>query len=293
MSDVTVGQIDPYDGMDLGAYRYAVAKLLRLLIQARLKQEPEFLDQDDRQCWQVEITQGGSRTIESFLLEARIANDFLCNTFLGPVNSFGIAPGDPRHRLKETVITVATSMWSEADQWIAKARSGEYIDWDAVIPIDVVCEIRDGLDSLPHPPRKTTADADGPASPGSDKGRCELIKDEEVLVWSGVRIDTFTDTEFLLLSMFWDHRERARDVNSFLADCTLKFGWELHKRRSNFDRHKSGINKKFNEAGFKTPISVTNFKVRAWPEPQKLKKTKADCKKVTTKAVRKKNMGTA
>ena len=59
MSDVTVDQIDPYDGMDLGAYRYAVARLLRLLIRARLIQEPEFLDPDDRRRWQDDTIQGG------------------------------------------------------------------------------------------------------------------------------------------------------------------------------------------------------------------------------------------
>jgi len=111
-----------------------------------------------------------------------------------------------------------------------------------------------------------------PKPPESEKGRCELIKDEGVLYWDGVRIDTFSDTEFQLLSMLWGHREQAHDVDRFLADCTVKFGWSLHTRRSNFDRHKSKISEKIRETGYETPIKVENGKVRAWPSPLKKKK---------------------
>ena len=87
MSDSTIGQIDPYDGMDLGAYRYAVARLLRLLIRARLTQESEFLSEDDRQRWQEKLIEPDSHTIESLLHEVSRANDVLYNNVLGPENS--------------------------------------------------------------------------------------------------------------------------------------------------------------------------------------------------------------
>jgi hypothetical protein len=160
--------IDPHDGVDLGTFRYAVARLLRLLIRARLTQEPEFLDLDDRRRWQDESIHGDSRTIESFLLEAVKANDILYNNILGPGNSVGIAPGDPRDQFKETVISVMTALWTLSEQWIAKAKCGECIDWDEVIPIDVVRVIRDGLDSLPHPTQQEpTTGPDGPVPPAS------------------------------------------------------------------------------------------------------------------------------
>ena len=142
MSDSTIGQIDPYDGMDLGAYRYAVARLLRLLIRARLTQESEFLSEDDRQRWQEKLIEPDSQTIESLLHEVCRANDFLYNQVLGPGNSVGIAPGDSRDQLKENVISVMTSLWSVLDEWIVNATKGEQIKWDDVIPIDSVRLIR-------------------------------------------------------------------------------------------------------------------------------------------------------
>ena len=147
MSDSTIGQIDPYDGMDLGAYRYAVARLLRLLIRARLTQESEFLSEDDRQRWQEKLIEPDSQTIESLLHEVCRANDFLYNQVLGPGNSVGIVPGDSRDQLKENVISVMTSLWSVLDEWIVNATKGEQIKWDDVIPIDSVRLIRDGLDA--------------------------------------------------------------------------------------------------------------------------------------------------
>ena len=165
MSDSTVGQIDPYDGMDLGAYRYAVARLLRLLIRARLTQEPEFLDPAEQRCWQLDTFQDDSRGGESILIEAVKANDVLYNTLLGPVNSMGIAADDPRSELKEKVILLVQSIWSWADQSIIKLQDGEQVDWDEIIPIDKVRIIRDGLDALPHPAKEASGTPDGPVPP--------------------------------------------------------------------------------------------------------------------------------
>lgn len=197
MPDRTLGQIDPHDGMDLGAYRYAVARLLRLLICARLTQEPEFLTKDDRHHWQVDTKQAGSRTIESLLLEAVVANDVLCNQLLGPVNSFGIASDDPRWRLKEAVISVALGFRALSNELIAKAKSDEQIDWDEVTPINTVRVIRDGLDSLPHPPRTTTADADGSVPPASFR-------------WKS-RTAEFTSKPWALMNFLWEQPSSEQD----------------------------------------------------------------------------------
>jgi hypothetical protein len=197
VTDNTVGQIDPYDGVDLGVYRYAVARLLRLLIRARLIQEPEFLTPDDRRRWQHETLQGDSRTIESFLLEVDKANDILYNTVLGPGNSVGIALNDPRAQGKETVISVMTSLWSLSDQWIDKASRGKQIVWDEVIPIDVVREIRDFLDSLPSPSRMTTTEPDGPVPPASFR-------------WKG-RTEKLTGKPWALVNFLWKQRKFEQD----------------------------------------------------------------------------------
>lgn len=192
MSNGTAGQIDPYDGMDLGAYRYAVARLVRLLIRARLLQEPEFLGRDDRRRWDEETIEGGSRTIESLLQEVVRANEYLYNNVLGPGISTGIAPGDPRCQLKEAVVAMMTSLWSLSNEWIDMARNGKRLDWDEIIPIDRVRVIRDGLDSLPHPPRKTMGNPDGPVPPLSFR-------------WRGRKAD-FTSKPWALVNFLWQQR---------------------------------------------------------------------------------------
>jgi len=197
VSDSSVGQIDPYDGVDLGVYRHGVARLLRLLICARLTQEPEFLSEDDRRRWQEKTIQPDSRTIERLLLEAVMANNFLRDHILGPVNSFGIAPDDPRFRLKESVISVVLSVDSLSDEWIAKAKSGEHIDWDVVIPNDTVRVIRDGLDSLPHPIREPTTDTDGPVPPASFRWKSRTAK--------------LTSKPWALVNFLWKQSSREQD----------------------------------------------------------------------------------
>lgn len=183
---------DYNDDMDLGAYRHAVARVLRLLIRARLAQESEFLNADDRRRWNDEITRQGSRSVESLLVEAAKANDILYNEFVGPGNSGGIDPGDPRSDFKESVIGVMTSLWSHGDQWISNVRSAESVEWDVVIPIDVVRLIRDGLDSLPNPKQRMVKGEDGPVPPA-------LFRHAE-------REATFTPKPWSLVNFLWSQR---------------------------------------------------------------------------------------
>jgi len=259
--------------------------LIALIISARVSGDLAYFPSEESQLWGVyaaesrdlqEILQDASRQFQEHIVPLIADLQRAPSEFTDLVNRFLLTP---------------------LDDLLARLRSGQTINWIEAFRWDLLAEIRKGIDSIrgeqitPEDARHEEMKAaleelleekhPGKANPPeSDKGRCELIKDEGVLYWGDVRIETFTGTEFQLLSMLWDHREKARDLDRFLADCTVKFGWALDTRRTNFDRHKSGINKKIRKTGYETPINVENKKVQAWPSPlKKKKKTKADRKK--------------
>lgn len=65
--------IDPHDGVDQGKYRYAVARMLRLLIRARLIQEPVFFNADDRKHWKIEKSQAEEQSLQRLLQEPSVS----------------------------------------------------------------------------------------------------------------------------------------------------------------------------------------------------------------------------
>lgn len=265
--------------------------LIANIITARAIIDPQCVPPEKSQQWGV--YEAGSRDLDEVLQHAsRICGDHIDHLLSNP----------KRHPPTLTRL-VSEFLLTRPDDLLDRLRNGKAVDWSSAFGWDLLAEIRKGIDAIrgeqisPEDARRERMKATleelleekhlaEPKPPESEKGRCELIKDEGVLYWDGVRIDTFTDTEFQLLSMLWGHREQAHDVDRFLADCTVKFGWSLHTRRSNFDRHKSKISEKIRETGYETPIKVENGKVRAWPSPLKKKKKK-------TKANRKKDMGPA
>jgi len=113
---------------------------------------------------------------------------------------------------------VSEFLLTRPDDLLDRLRNGNAVDWSSAFGWASLAEIRIGIDAIrgeqisPEDARREEMKATfeqlledkhlGEAKPSeSDKGRCELIKDEGVLYWDGVRIDTFTDTEFQLLSI--------------------------------------------------------------------------------------------
>lgn len=81
--------VDPVDGFDLGDYRYAVAKYVKLLIRARATAEPDFLSHEQYQRWKLSNIAADAYSIERLLQLAAAAHDHLWRNFIGPHGSGG------------------------------------------------------------------------------------------------------------------------------------------------------------------------------------------------------------
>jgi hypothetical protein len=150
-------QKDPLDGYDLGEYRYATAKLVKLLIRARAKVEADFLNANDYKRWGLANIQDDRDSPETLVQAAEVTNAYLWNSFIGPCGSGGIRLDDPLGNLKEQVIRFSLSC--EESELLAKIRRGERIDWSQAAAWDLLPAIREGLDGLPEPAGNSSANS--------------------------------------------------------------------------------------------------------------------------------------
>lgn len=146
------GQVDAVDGYDLGEYRYAVAKVARFLIRARLICDPEFKCDIDRSAWSIPPYEphpslSDSEIAEGFLRQAKAANRHLWGTFIGPNGSGGVSPHDPLKELKAMV----NCFYDDVDEAIAQLQNRKKVEWKRVAKWRYLSSIRDWLDRLPIP----------------------------------------------------------------------------------------------------------------------------------------------
>ena len=149
------GQTDPVDGYDFGEYRYAVAKVARILIRARLLCDPKFRDTFDYSEWSIPPQKPHDSTItvaeiaEGFLKQAKAANSELWRTFIGPNGSGGVAPDDRLWALKIKVNILVDDF--ELDKAIEHLRKGKKVAWTRVAKWHHLPSIRGWLDRVPAP----------------------------------------------------------------------------------------------------------------------------------------------
>ena len=139
--------VDPVDGFDLTQYRNAVLKYVKLMIRARTKEEPDFLDGAQYDRWKLSDIADDTYSIEALLPMAEAAREHLWREFIGPHGSGGVAADDPRGELKQAVVRFAMGTSPEAllRQW----RDRSSINWDEAAEWGLLDEIRDGLDGIP------------------------------------------------------------------------------------------------------------------------------------------------
>jgi hypothetical protein len=246
------------------------------IITARAIGEPERISPEQSQQWGVYAPE--SKDLDEVLQHAcRLCEDHIDHLLSNP----------KRHPPTFTRL-VSEFLLTRPGDLLDRLRNGNAVDWSSAFGWASLAELRKGIDAIrgeqisPEDARRDEMKATleqlleekhpGEAKPPeSGEGRCELIEHEGVLIWDETRIETFTDTEFLVLKLLWEQREKAHDLQRVLNNCRLKCGWSQNTVRNNFDRHKSGINARFRDEGYETPIKVINGKVRAWSPPQKRK----------------------
>jgi hypothetical protein len=161
---------------DLGTFRYAVARYVKLLIRARWKVEPGFLSEEELRKWNLAAIQSDRYPSWHLLADAAMALAHLNTEFLPRCGSGGVRPTDsetPAGRLIFDVAILANwvstgrfrgggpyhnSALLEASE---TARAGEKVDWNSLVNWSMLPSIRTDLDKLPHPP---LGDDDGTGS---------------------------------------------------------------------------------------------------------------------------------
>ncbi len=149
------GQVDLADGYDLGEYRFAVAKVARCLIRARLICDPKFSRILDRSTWSIpsaepqDPTMSKAEIAEGQLKQAKAANEHLWRNFIGPNGSGGVSLRDRLQSLKAMVNYFVKEF--ELDKAITQLRNGKKVEWEKLATWDKLTRIRGWLDRLPAP----------------------------------------------------------------------------------------------------------------------------------------------
>lgn len=160
---------------DLGAFRFAVARYVKLLIRARWKDDPGFLTDQAQKDWGL-LRINDDRLLDNrmpswrLLEEAAGALGILNTEFIPRCGSGGIMvmSGDtPEIRLMDEIAFLAA--WDGGGPYhngdlltAAKSiREGAAIDWNALVNWSKLPAIRADLDMLPHPRRGDDADHAG------------------------------------------------------------------------------------------------------------------------------------
>jgi len=159
----------PYDDLyypdyDLGKFRYAVARYVKLLIRARWKYNPNFLTPKELAAWELADIDADKWTAPLLMEQAAHALGDLNWTFLPRCNSGGVLVTDhttPAGRLIWAVVNLVpiegdskhNGALLHATQVLA---AGKEVDWMALVRWDALPAIRADLDLLPHPAKDET-----------------------------------------------------------------------------------------------------------------------------------------
>jgi excisionase family DNA binding protein len=152
-----------YPDFDLGEFRYTVARYCKLLIRARWKCDPGFLDEADLAAWGLEDIGTDRWSACQLLDQAAAALGHLNRHFLPRCGSGGVRETDestPEGRLIWVIAgLVPTDGGGPAHnaallEASRQLRDGKPLDWGALVEWDCLKEIRANLDQLPHPRRE-------------------------------------------------------------------------------------------------------------------------------------------
>lgn len=149
-----------YPEFDLGEFRYAAARYVKLLIRARWKCEPGFLPSQTLDRW--ELTNIGRDQLPAWKLMSLAAMALArLNTVFIPRGSGGIpvtSGQSPEERLLDSVGVLVEVDGSPPNNDVlldatSRLLAEEPIDWNELARWSDLEAIRDDLDQLPHPQR--------------------------------------------------------------------------------------------------------------------------------------------
>jgi hypothetical protein len=223
---------DPDNPEQLGEFRYSIAGILRQLMVARMREEPDAFDSTDKEVWFRDIKP--TNTPLPSLLQT-IANQFkrFASTFCGYRNSEPCVEEDDSsspealfQQLRELVLE-----FTDAERLDAAARSArgkEPVKWRELAEWRLLQEIRNSLDQLPEP-RKLPPRRTGP--------QFEFGPDDRVF-YSESEIKRFTPVQFKLVEFV------SKNPNSLIRKM-WKEVWDPANEFSRFAV--SGAHRRVNE----------------------------------------------
>jgi hypothetical protein len=223
----------------LERFRNAAAGLLKDFIVARLKQQPDFLSDEECRTWKIDKGALGPRTCEFCLGMAKVHLDRFLREFAGYGDSIPSPKAGENVELEILRENIATFVdRAKLDTAIGQARHHRRINWKGLARWELLPIIRKGLNALPARTGKTSEvppSSDGPFPPDGFQygGRIESIG--RTKVWKLInhlwvrRNRTSTIRE--LAGPVWDDESMVveksrlgslrRDANSFFENC----GW--------------------------------------------------------------------
>ena len=136
----------------LGRFRYAAAGFIKDLVIARLKQQPDFLSDEECQRWSIDKSSLGSESCEFRLQMVKTRLAKVLSEFVGHGDSIPSPESRQDDRLELLRENVAIFVdRAKLDTAIGEARQSDHIDWDGLARWDLLPEIRAALDDLPRP----------------------------------------------------------------------------------------------------------------------------------------------
>lgn len=158
------------DGNDRIRLRNAAAGLIKSLIRARCRQEPDFLSAADRQRWGIADVVAEDRPCAQLLTRVRQLRSRFELDFLQGQDSIPAPDSvEQAEAIDNLIDQVASFIYGELDEAIGRAARSEQVRWEELADWSRLAALRDALDRLPEADVGDTEvaaeDQDGPFPP--------------------------------------------------------------------------------------------------------------------------------
>jgi hypothetical protein len=201
--DMTTADAVYHPNFDLGDFRFAAARYVKLLIRARWKCEPSFLSPAQLTAWGLQDIAADPWAAWKLLDQAATALGFLNRHFLSRCGSGGVRETDESSQAGRLIWAV-TGLAEVGDgggpdhngalhEAARLLREGRGVDWRALVAWDSLEAIRADLDQLPHPRRQHRPE-DRPEQPQVKLTPPELPR-REAARYLGVSVETLTQLQ--------------------------------------------------------------------------------------------------
>jgi hypothetical protein len=148
-------EIGQLEFADPTSFRNAAAGLIKSLIRARARQEPEFLRANDYQRWGVTDLQSERRSCTTLLRLFQQLRDQFEHRLIEGQNSI---PEPSSSDDADLIDAVVDQIWGfvqgDINQAIRDAERGRQVQWNKLAAWSNLTELRDALDRLPSTPRR-------------------------------------------------------------------------------------------------------------------------------------------